>query len=468
MVRLLSKKALFGLLTAKTVTMIFSPRWVCMGFLTALTWGAIGSQPAFAQSPGGHNVLEYGAKADATTDNTGSFQKALDAAGQKGGTVIIPAGAYRIAGSLNIPQCVTLRGVWEAPHSGKGSVIYATGGAGDEHGSSLVELNSNSCIEGLTIFYPDQDADKLTPYPWTIQGRGIHCSVMDITLVNPYKGIDFGTYPNQLHYIRNVYGCPLKIGIFVDKTTDIGRIENVHLTPGSWDNAAVYPNAPTGDKMDRLVSWLHQNLIGYLIGRTDWEYMNNCFVIFPRIGFYFVETDGGVDTGLPNAELSQCGSDICETAVQVDASQEHAGITFLNSQFMAQAVVSPTNKGPVKFSSCGFWARGATTNQAVIDGSGTTTFTACHFASWARKPGAEEAACILVKGGSVIVNGCEFFADRGRRTDIHELADGGKRQIELGPGTQSAAIFGNRFRGGETIVNNAPPDASVQIGLNVH
>ncbi|HUI08876.1 MAG TPA: glycosyl hydrolase family 28-related protein [Bacteroidota bacterium] len=426
------------------------------------------STPVIAQPAGGLNVVEYGARADATTDNTRAFQKALDAAQQQGGIVFVPAGTYRVAGPLNVPQCVTLRGAWDAPHSEKGSAIYATGGAGDENGPPLITLNPNSCVEGLTIFYPEQDADRLTPYPWTIQGRGIHCSVIDVTLVNPYKGIDFGTYQNQLHYIRNVYACPLKVGIFVDKTTDIGRIENVHLTPGAWDNAAAYPNAPTGEKMERLVSWLHQNLVGYLIGRTDWEYMNNCFVIFPKIGFHFVETDSAADTGLPNAELTQCGSDICEIAVQVDASQEHAGITFLNSQFMAQAIVGPTNKGPVKFSNCGFWARGATASQSVIEGSGTVTFTACHFASWARKPGAEEAACILVKGGSVIVNGCEFFADRGKRHDIHELGDGGKRQIELGPGTQSAAIFGNRFRGGETIVNNASPGASIQIGLNVH
>jgi hypothetical protein len=154
--------------------------------------------------------------------------------------------------------------------------------------------------------------------------------------------------------------------------------------------------------------------------------------------------------------------------VQVDASQEHAGIAFSNCQFMAQAIVSSTNKGPVKFSNCGFWARGATTHQAVIEGSGTTTFTACHFASWARKPGAEEAACILVKSGSVIVSGCEFFAEGKRRHELHELGCGGKKQIELGPGTQSAAIFGNRFRGGETIVNHARATASIQIGLNVH
>jgi hypothetical protein len=437
----------------------------CLAFSIAIT--------AFAQKPGAFNVMEYGAKADGKTDNTAVFQKALDAVARKGGTVFVPSGTYLICGSLNIPQGVTLEGVWEAPHPSdivNGTVICATGSGGDEGGPPFISLNQASCIKGLTIFYPEQDIDNVKPYPWTIQGRGRHCSVIDVTLANPYKGIDFGTFPNQLHYIKNLYGCPLKIGIFVDKTLDIGRIEDVHFTSNGWVTAS-FPNAPTGEREQRLVAYLHQNLVGFLIGRTDWEYMNNCFVIFPKIGFHFVETNSGMETGgetgAANALLTQCGSDICEISVQVDASQQHAGIAFLNGQFFAQVIVGPTNNGPVKFTNCGFWARGATTNQAVIDGSGTVTFTACHFASWARKPGAEEAPCILVNAGSLIVNGCEFFAEGKNRHELHGVACGGKNHIELGPRTQSASIFGNQFRGGEHIVNNAPATASIQIGLNV-
>jgi hypothetical protein len=442
----------------------------CGALLFFVVQGGVLGPNLHGQMSGMLNVEEFGAIADVKSDNTAAFQKALDAAGKKGLVVFVPAGVYRVGGSLNIPPCVSLRGVWAAPHGGeveKGSVIFATGSSGNENGSPLVMLNRSSSVEGLTIFYPEQMPDSVTPYPWTIQGKGSQCSVIDVTLINPYKGIDFGTYSNQLHYIRNVYACPLKIGISVDKTTDIGRIENVHFNPGAWENAA-YPNSPKGERMDRLVAWLHQNLIGFKIGRTDWEYMNNCFVIFPKIGYHFVETMAGPDSGAPNVDLTQCGSDVCEISVQVDASQEHAGIAFSNSQFMAQAIISPTNKGPVKFANCGFWGRGATTNQAVIDGSGTVTFTACHFASWARKPGSEESACILVNRGSVIISGCEFFREEPNRHELHALGCGGKNQIELGAGTQSAVILGNRFRGGESIINHAPPGAKVQIGLNAN
>jgi len=417
--------------------------------LIAATMAAAADEP----TPAGlvsTSVTAHGAKGDGKTDDTKAFQKALDSAASKGGIVAVPAGTYLIAGSLVVPQGVTLRGVWEAPHNtglGKGSVIYATGSAGKEDGPPLVNLNENSCVKGFTILYPDQDAANVKPYPWTIQGKGTNCSVIDVTLVNTYKGIDFGTNWNELHYIRNVYGCPLRIGVFIDKCTDIGRVENVHFNPNAWTRSG-HPSAPSGPKGDALVKYMNENLVGFLIARTDWEYISDCFVIFPKIGFHFVSGEMGPG----NALISQSGGDICGTAVQVDATQGHAGVAFSNCQFMARVVVGPANGGPVKFANCGFWPIESTDSQAVIEGSGTVTFTSCHFSGWANKDA--NAAAILVKSGSLIVNGCEFLAE-------------GKKQIELGPGAHSAAILGCRFRGGEKITNNAPASANVQMGLNI-
>ncbi len=424
---------------------------ILRAFLPVLAFAAMPASDSLGATPT-TSVLDHGAKADAKTDDTAAFQKALDAAAAKGGIVHVPVGTYLIAGALNVPQGVTLRGVWEAPHHtdiGKGSVLYATGGAGDENGKPLISLNQSSCVRGLTIYYPQQNIDDVKPYPWTIQGRGMHCSVIDVTLSNPYKAIDVGTYWNELHTIRSVFGCPLRLGVYVNQTSDVGRIDNVHFNPHYWMRAK-HPSAPKEGKptMTRLFRYLERNLVGFVIGRTDWEYMNNCFVIFPKIGYHFVETKNGK----PNAVLTQCGSDIGPIAVQVDACQDHAGIAFSNSQFMAQVVIGPKNAGPVKFANCGFWPIQRTTHQAVVDGKGTVTFASCHFADWARKD--PKAACILVKGGSVLINACQFLAQ-------------GKRQIELTAGVRSASIVGNQFRGGAHLVNHAPESAKIEIGLNV-
>lgn len=399
-----------------------------------------------------NSVINHGAKADGISDDTAVFQKALDAASIKGGIVSVPSGTYLIAGSITIPEGVTLQGEWQAPHNtalGKGSVLFATGSAGNENGSPLINLTSNSCVKGITIFYPDQDINNVKSYPWTIQGKGTNCSVIDVTLANPYKGIDFGTHSNELHFIRNVYGCPLKIGIFVDNCTDIGRIENVHFNPNAWTRCG-YSNSPKdgSPEWDKLIKYLTENLEGFIFARTDWQYVSNCFVIFPKIGFHFIS--GAKRKG--NVLITQSGADMTDISVQVDASQKKAGLEFVNCQFMATVIIKSTNEGPVKFTNCGFWSIKSTTSQAIIEGTGTVTFNAVHFSEW--DDSEKDAPCINLKSGTMIINACEFREE-------------GKRQIELGPGTVGAVIIGNRFQGGTKITNNAPSSAKIQIGLNI-
>jgi hypothetical protein len=79
--------------------------------------------------------------------------------------------------------------------------------------------------------------------------------------------------------------------------------------------------------------------------------MTNCFVILPLIGFHL--DDFGHGPG--HAVITQSGSDVCPVAVQVDKTQDHAGVQFVNGQFMATIVIEEENKGPVKLTNCGFW-----------------------------------------------------------------------------------------------------------------
>ncbi|MFH0794621.1 MAG: glycosyl hydrolase family 28-related protein, partial [bacterium] len=122
------------------------------------------------------DVLAFGAVGDGKTDCTAAFQRALNAAGATGGGVVnVAAGAYRLGGSLVIPSGVTLQGIWRSPHHSDatyGSLLLATSGRGSEDGPALLELQSSSCVRGLTIMYPDQNVRDIQPYPWTIRGRG--------------------------------------------------------------------------------------------------------------------------------------------------------------------------------------------------------------------------------------------------------------------------------------------------------
>lgn len=410
------------------------------------------------------NVLDFGAKADAVTDDTAAFQAALNKASEKGGVVFAPAGYYLLRGTLNIPDSVTLSGVWQSPHhtkAAKGTVFYTTANRDNEEGQPFITLHNNSCIKGIAIFYPQQDYNDVRPYPWCIRAGTtmpdandmcISPSIIDVTLINPYKGVDFGTNHNELHYISNLYGQPLKTGIYVNRVTDVGRIENVHFNPHFWMRSGL-PNAPkeSNDEKYKLFEYLKQNFTGFIISRTDWEYMTNCFVIFPKIGYHFIKTTGYHWSGKPNVVLTQCGADVTSLSVLVEDSQGHAGIAFENSQFMGTIIITPTNNGPVKFNNCGFWPISTTDEQLIIDGKGVVTLNTCHFSGWGIKD--PNAPCIRIDGGTALISNCDFFANK-------------KTQIKIGANASAVTVIGNRLGGGEKIINESTT-VQLEKGFNL-
>jgi hypothetical protein len=240
--------------------------------------------PAVADTTGPQppiSVTTFGAKADGITDDTAAFQAALDAAKKGGNAVVsVPAGTYSIEGHLTVPSNCELRGDNHFPYrswGNKGSVpagttLQAFAGANctqpnstDSNSSChpfILLQGSNAAVSGISIVYPEQAGPQATapvPYPWTIRGSGDDCTVyahlpiewavfpigsvdlarflhlcesqcsMNVFLVNSYLGIDMGTVPAGRHLIENVYGNPLKTGIFVDNCFDVGRIRHIHF-----------------------------------------------------------------------------------------------------------------------------------------------------------------------------------------------------------------------------------------------
>jgi hypothetical protein len=395
--------------------------------------------PPKSHASAGLNVRDFGAVGDGQADATAAFTAALKAAADAGGDLVfVPRGNYLIKGTLDVPGNVTLEGVFRAPTArtqNRGSTLLAVAGAGDANGPPFLTLHENSTLHGLTVYYPEQrQTHPPTPYPWTVRGIGDNCSLVDVLLVNPYQAVDFGTHPAGRHLIRGLYAQPLYRGIFIDQCYDVGRVEDVHLWPfwGGWEG--------------ELGKFTREQGIAFIIGRTDWEYLFNCFCIGFNVGFQFIKTKAGA----PNAVLTQCGSDIGPTAVRVENVQDHAGISFVNGQFMAGIEVKETNRGPVKFTACGFWGIPTTDSHAILEGRGHTTFNGCHFVGWGKKNA--DAPCIHAKGGGLTVTACDF-------------AERGKTQVTLESEVQAALVFGNRLRGKDRVTNLAGDRA--QIALNV-
>jgi Pectate lyase superfamily protein len=394
---------------------------------------------AAAAAPDHYSVLDFGAKGDGKTDDSAAFQKALDtAAGAGGGVVYAPRGNYFFAGHLSVPGAVTLKGVWESvpSHVGirnrgaakptdDGTTFLVTENRGKEDGAPFITLNTDSTLKGVVIYYPEQDpAEEPSPYPWAIAMRGKNPAVLEVELLNPYNGID-ATH-NERHLIRNVSGQPLRRGVEVDRILDIGRIENVHFNPW-WS------------MKPRLFQWQQQHGEAFIFGRSDWQYVLNTFCFGYNIGYKFIQTPAGVCNG----NFLGIGADDCYTALVVENCAPMA-LLISNGEFVSfhgpdptMVRVEPTNDGSVRFVNCAFW--GPCNQIAKVAGRGTVGFSDCSFVQWDHNN--EGRAALQVTGGTVLVRGCEFHADRP--------------QVELGENVRRAVISDNTITGKTRITNKS-------------
>lgn len=391
------------------------------------------------------NVCDYGASGDGKCDNTVAFQQALDSAAQMGETVFIPAGQYRFAGVLSIPEGVTLRGGGEGPVSPslkRGTLLMVYAGKDDEDSLPFITMKHATTLKGLSIYYPEQDVEAVHTYPWTVQIIGNRCNLIDLTIVNSYNGIDCGSTYHGQDYLRNIHLWALRRGVYIDRTVDIGRIENVHIHPSNWIDM--------GADADLMHDYTVTNLEGFIIGRCDWQYMVNCFVIWAKVGFRFIETNGDPVGNDPQANIliTQSGSDVGPLAVVVEKTQYHAGISFENCQFMDGILIEEENQGPVKLTNCGFWGWAETLGGTHIinKGKGTVYLTACNFnaKNWIECHWQPDIPFIKILNGTLQMMNCRF-QDNGNSPNAH---------IYLGEQVRSAVIIGNSVEGGTLKVSN--------------
>ena len=321
------------------------------------------------------DVADFGAKTGNDGDNTAAFQAALDAAGKAGGgTVYVPGGLYRFAGVLAVPTGVEVRGVFDVPHhtiSG-GSVLMATAGRGDENGTAFVTLAPKSGIRGLTIWYPEQDIKKITPYPWAIRAGGPGCWAMDVSTSNAYQGVDFGTNPSDGHLLRYVGGAPLKRGLYVSKGS--GVVDSCHYNPHFWGRRPGYFPEPKGlAKGEDLVrmTWEYQQryLDAFVFGRCPTTLQVNNFVYAALHGLHFVDDGGG-----SHGRIINHGTDGASHALTLDAT-DPAGLEFINTELvllgpMITASFMTTEKFAGKAALFNTLSWGAAASTCILRGSG--------------------------------------------------------------------------------------------------
>lgn len=396
------------------------------------------------------SVTDYGAKGDGISDDTQAFQEALaQAGGQGGGVVFVPSGTYKVTGEFVIPTGVTLRGDWANPdqHGGlvKGTIIAVYSGKGQANGTSFMRMEPSSGVTHLSIWYPEQDISAPAAYPWTLeQLPGDSATVKNVTLVNAYQGIKIGPDWNELHYVKDLYGTTLKTGIFLDFTTDIGRLENLHLSPDVWAGSGL-PGSP---EWSQLSEYMTEQAEGIVMGRSDWEYMSNIHIAGYKTGMRITTRTGSLETA--NAQLYKIQIEDCNVALKIEGVNDY-GLLVTDSRFEAGAGQNPiaihaTNgfRSIAQFNSV---TVGGNPSHAVVnEGSGTLSFENSSFENWGE--GSSDYA-IAAKNGSLILGGSSFA-----KPDRHLMIEGNVATVNaINSGYQ-----------GELAVN----DESTSAELNIH
>lgn len=423
--------------------------WLLVGAIAVLALGCVAAPADVVNA----TAAPFLARGDGQTDDTAAIQSALDSLVPTGGVVYLPRGKYLLKGRLNIPQAVTLKGVWESvpAHNGlrdaglpkptdDGTTLLLTADKGTEDAPAAITLNTNSTLKGVVLYYPEQAQDTVpTPYPWAIAMRGKNPAVLDVEMLNPYNGIDASQ--NERHLIRNVQGQPLRRGVWVDSIYDIGRIENVHFNPW-WSMKPV------------LFQWQMENGEAFIFGRTDWQYVLNTFCYGYSIGYKFVQSKAGVTNG----NFLGIGADDCYTAVHIEQSAPF-GILITNGEFVSfkgpnptMVRVTDTHSGSVRFVNCAFW--GPCNQIAEVGGRGTVGFSDCTFVQWDKAH--EGRSAVHATGGTLIVRGCEF-----RENKAHILLEEGVTRAVIADNVMRGPIrIDNRSKGHAAVSNNVGDEPS--------
>ncbi len=434
--------------------------------LTTTITAVLGRHRVTLRAAAGTAIM--GGRAAYGTDDTAAFQGALDAQLQAhGGTVDVPAGAYLILGTLNVPRFVRLhgdlmlaaglsalpgnQGAEISPLAG-GTTLGMVEGFGNADAKAFITMNTNSVVEGLAIFNPLQtnaeEATAPTPAPWAISIDGVASRVSNVDIVNMYQGIK--AWGSVRVWIDHITGQPTFKGISIDNSSDVDRVESVQFVPQFNNNTTrLGPGGKPG-----IWDWQMEHGTAFEISRNDQFRLLDTFCLGYHIGYHFAVNPSHTNPGnKAYGRLIGCGADLTEQPVYVD-DVAIPGITFTDCDFVAvsdspthyNVYTAPTFTGRLSFVNCNFWnaygsavmIHAAPYGQPDVS-SPEVTFTSCQFQTWDI---AGHDPCIQADGGDVRVMGCDFRLDN--RPDLFSapttrqfLAIGnfGSNGVSLGKGT---------------------------------
>jgi hypothetical protein len=386
----------------------------------------------------GYSVKEFGAKGDGHTDDTAALQRTMKAMKTHGGgSIFIPEGRYAIRGNLTVPSGVVLRGEWRNPTLGPvtGTVLMAFAGRGESSGRPFIKLRQFSGLVGISIWYPEQKADAIARYPFSIAiPGGSGANVENVTLVNSYQGIIDGPASNGLLLVRDVYGSPLFVGLSIDAVYEMSRVIRVTFNPDFWSESGL-PDSPA--KGGLHAAWMRAHGTAFDMFRWEW----GCGAWAWASGYQVGLKLSASPAGNMNGEVWQWHLTNCVKAMLVNSASPF-GVSFTACEFHGDdSGVESLDRmgGKLLFHSCRIAG-----NKAVVFGGqaeSAALFQNCRF-----------QGSVTPSAGNASFIGCDFEAPGSGLTP----GDGIKTMLVAGCKYKGVAPFTNVGGSKRFVVSDAP------------
>ena len=310
-----------------------------------------------------------GADPTGMTDSTAAIQSVLDVcAANGGGTVYLPAGRYLVSSQIKVPPFVYLHGDWNDPDAEDwngeyGTVIMAKVAPAKTETRSpvladrddiyanfpaLFRMGGSAGLIGVTIWYPEQDIQNVTPYPFAVEipsfaAEGGHINhmattVKNVTFINCYKGLIAGATATpasnnyaaafeQVH-LENIKGTFLYQGYQMYIASEAGVVKDLSISNKYWKESSL-------DDVDdaALDAYTMKYTTGMLLGDLEWLFFDDITIrdvcigvrLFDGIRRFFTNTIYFIGQ-FYNLDVRNT-----KTALRVDNMMPNFAITVANS-----------------------------------------------------------------------------------------------------------------------------------------
>lgn len=225
------------------------------------------------------SAKDFGAVGDGIADDTSAIMAFIDAGGG-----YVPPGRYRLTSSIEVPAGTVIFGegvvykasapltaktVFYIDHFGQGFTVTGAAGARLFKG---IATERNQPTPGLGW------APNANDWDFFVSGA-TDVSFEDVMLLNPTKGVICTNGGGRFSFTR-VWGQPLEIGIQIDTSYDVSRLEFIHFWPFWADDVNVH-------------AYTVANATAIYSKRNDNPVFSNIFTIFYAYGLRIGNWSGG-------------------------------------------------------------------------------------------------------------------------------------------------------------------------------